>query len=841
MKRNLLFLLAFLLISLNVMAVPARRGIFEKTQPDGTTIKLLMHGDEYFHYLTTPDGTWVEKNAAGYYVPVENVAQEKQRRRAHPRMSRSRVAVASSDAISINLAPRGLVILANFSDKKMESGNTQAVFDEMLNADTYTFNGSHSSARQYFKDQSYGQYIPDFDIVGPVTAPNNMKYYGENDREGYDLRPEYLIRDVCQLVDNQVDFSRYDANNDGYVDFVFVIYAGYGEADSYEENTIWPHQWDFTSAGISLTLDGKKINSYACSSEICYATDKRAGIATFCHEFSHVLGLPDLYITDENVTTEHKTLGDWDLMDSGSYNNGGYTPPSYSAYERFVLGWLKPTILKEATSTTLRDIQTNQEAYIITSTGAHNLVGNNPNPKEFYLLENRQQTGWDEYLPGHGMLITKVTYSYNKWWNNAVNNTASAQGVDLIEADGKAPNHAYDSDGYTLNNGYYGKAKDVFPAGADKYVPYTGYPIENITETAGVIAFDFMGGGGEEVTGVSLNITSDYLFLGETLQLTATIRPTTALNKNVTWKSSDDKIATVDQTGLVTPHACGAVTITVTTVEGNFTAQCDLEVPCEYTVTVTSNNTDWGTVSGGGTAYGGDRVTLTATPKAGYLFSQWSDGNKSNPRTITVTEDITLEAEFVEKGAQTFAIAEGKFVVVCQRSTSANFFYMTSDLGTASTKRYQAVDAGTKNLTSVVAKDKEAKYVWEVVYGTDGILLKNGERYSTWTSGNSANFNTTGKELAVTENANGSYTLSFDAGADTRYLALNKDTKYNYIAYYTSDQIRDFYFIPYTASSTELENIVDNKETVRKVFENGMMYIVRPNGDKYTIDGRKVK
>ncbi len=831
MKRNSLFsLLAFLLISLNTLAVPARRGTFEQTQPDGTTITLSMHGDEYFHYLTTSDGTWVEKNAAGYYVPIAEAEKAARRERAVRRKAMRR---ASSSATPVNLAPRGLVILANFSDTKMQSDNTNAAFTEMLNADTYAVNGSYSSARQYFKDQSYGQYIPDFDVVGPVTAPNTMKYYGQNDGEGYDMYAHYLIRDVCQLVDDQVDFTKYDANDDGYVDFVFVIYAGYGEADSRMENTIWPHQWYLASGGgVSLSLDGKQVDLYACASELDGYSQERSGIATFCHEFSHVLGLPDIYSTDEYAT--HKTLGEWDLMDYGSYNNGGYTPPSYSAYERFMLGWLKPTILNEPTSTMLRDIQTNQEAYIITSTGAHNLVGNNPNPSSFYLLENRQQTGWDEYLPGHGMLITKISYSYSKWYNNQVNYSASSQGIDLIEADGKAPTSEQDE------KSYYGKAGDAFPAGAASYSPYTTYPITAITEKDGVIAFDFMGGKGENVTGVSLDISSDYLFLGETLQLTATVRPVTALNKNVTWKTSNDKIATVDNAGLVTPHACGAVTITVTTEDGGFTATCELEVPCEYTVMVTSNNPEWGTVSGGGTAYEGDNVTLTATPATGYVFRQWSDGNTSNPRTITVSKDITLEAVFADKSDQSFAIAEGKYVVVCQRKTESNFFYMTSDLGSASTKRYQAVDAGTNNLTSVNAKDLDSKYVWEVEYGTNGILLKNGAKYSTWTTGNSANFNSIGKELTVALQPNGSYKLSLMDGAN-RVLSLNNQSSNNYFAYYEGTQKEDLYFIPYTASSTELENITDNKETVRKVFENGVMYILRPNGEKYTIDGRKVK
>ncbi len=780
MKHNYLFsLLAMLFISMRTIAAPAYPGGIVKTQPDGSTITVFMHGDEYFHYFTTADGTHVEQNAEGYFVPVDEEAFAVRRAAGERRRAARRVA-PNKTATAVNLAPRGLVILANFSDKTMQASNTQTAFHNMLNADTYTDNGAYGSARRYFKEQSYGKYIPDFDVVGPVTAPNTMAYYGGNDADGNDQNAELLIRDVCQLVDDEVDFSNYDADNDGKVDFVFVVYAGYGEAEGGGDNTIWPHQWDLGSAGVSLTLDGKRVYSYACSSELAYSTKKRAGIGTFCHEFSHVLGLRDLYPTDGG---SHKTQGDWDIMSSGNYNNDGNTPPSYSAYERFMLGWLEPTILNEATTTTLHDIQSNEEAYIITSTGKHNLDGADPNPTSFFLLENRQKTAWDQYLPGHGMIITKVNYNYSNWYYNRVNNTESSQGVDLIEADG------------VTSSSKYGKLKDAFPSGAKAYTPYSNYPITNITETSGVITFDFMGGGGEDVTGVTVSPSSDYLFLGDELQLTATVKPTTAVNKNVTWSTSNAAVATVSSTGLVTPHACGSVTITVRTEDGGYTATSELEVPCEYTVTVTSNNAAWGSVTGGGTFYDGDKATLTATPASGYVFNQWSDGNRTNPRTITVSSDLTLQAEFVKEGEQTLALKQGKYVVVAKRS-SGNFFYMTSDLGTASTKRYQAVDTKAATLSAVPAEDLDAKYIWEVVYSGSNIKLKNSDgQFSTWSSGNSAIFDSTGKELGITVNDDGAYSI-YIANTPERIIALN--TSNDYFAYYSDSGIQSLYFLPYT-------------------------------------------
>ena len=227
-----------------------------------------------------------------------------------------------------------------------------------------------------------------------------------------------------------------------------------------------------------ITFDGKTVADYACFSELKgYTGTDMCGIGTFCHEFGHILGLPDLYAT--NYST-HNTLGSWDLMDYGPYNNDGRTPPTMSAYERFYLGWLTPTILHEAGNYELVEIQSSNQAYIITSTGEHNLDGANPDPTSFYLLENRQQTSWDTYLPGHGMLVTKVNYSATKWENNTVNNTSRSMGVEIVQADGRSSTD--------------GDSGDTYPNGSlyTSFTPYTNYPVYNITENNGLISFAFM-------------------------------------------------------------------------------------------------------------------------------------------------------------------------------------------------------------------------------------------------------------------------------------------------------------------------------------------------------------
>lgn len=482
-KIGLIAVLSVMVCS--VWAVPARRGGIVKTQPDGSQITVYQHGDEHFHWMTNEKGDWLKMDNDGFYRVTEalSVEQIETRRVA----SSKRAAMA---AYPLNVAPRGLVILVNFTDVAFTT--EKAEMDSMLTAVNYTRNYSYTyrgkqynirsqgSARQYFEDVSFGQYNPHFDVVGPVTISKEHSYYGKNDSKGRDSQPEYMIEEACKLADTEcnVDFSQYDNDGDGYVDFVFVIYAGYGEADGGGANTIWPHTWNLLqAAGRRCEVDGKKVDLYACGNELDNYSKTHTGIGTFCHEFSHVLGLPDLYVTN---TASHTTMNEWDIMDYGPYNNEGNTPPAYSAYERFFLGWLQPRLITEPENITLEEINSSNTALMITEGDSANLIGNDPNPTTFYMLENRQQEGWDEHLPGHGLMLTKIQYNYNRWVQNTVNNLSSKMGVDLVEANGKASNS--------------GKATDLFPAGARKYLGITNHAIEGIEEVVGVIKFKYKGG-----------------------------------------------------------------------------------------------------------------------------------------------------------------------------------------------------------------------------------------------------------------------------------------------------------------------------------------------------------
>ena len=465
-------------------AVPARKTGIVVTQPDGSEVTVYQHGDEHFHWQTNEKGEWIELDENGSYRVTEALSVEQIEAK---RMASSKRAALA--AYPLNVAPRGLVILVNFSDVAFET--EKAEMDSMLIGENYTRNYSYSykgktysvnskgSARQYFQDASNGQYNPQFDVIGPVTVSNNVSYYGKNDSYGNDMYADKMVSEACKLADTEfdVDFTQYDNDNDGYVDFVFVIYAGYGEADGGAEATIWPHSWNLSAAGTRCVVDGKTVDLYACGNELDYYSKKHTGIGTFCHEFSHVLGLPDLYVTN---TSSHTTMNEWDIMDYGPYNNEGNTPPSFSAYERFFMGWLQPRLITEPENIQLNDLQTSNEALLISTTDEHNLIGNNPDPTTFYIVENRQQKSWDEHLPGHGMMLTKIQYSYSRWSQNTVNNSSSKMGVDLIEANGKTSNQ--------------GKATDLFPAGASQYLAIADHAIEAIEEENGVIKFKYKGG-----------------------------------------------------------------------------------------------------------------------------------------------------------------------------------------------------------------------------------------------------------------------------------------------------------------------------------------------------------
>ena len=483
-------------VTLAAYAVPARRGWQTRTQADGSTIEVKVIGDEFYHYTINRDGKQV-REINGMYVeigeaPTPAVAKA---RRAKGVARRQRKDVGTEP----NLAPKGVVILVNFSNKSMQSGHTQATFDELCNSLNCTVNAGYPSAGQYFADQSNGSYRPQFDVFGPVTLSRNVAYYGTDKPgkdEGDDQHATDAVVEGCILANQQfsINWADYDSDNDGYVDFVYVIYAGKGQADGGTSETIWPHNWSVVSARQSgyctyeaaqCTVGGKKLDNYAMSGEM--SGNSLGGIGTLCHEFGHVMGLPDLYDTDYGTNYNNcLTPNDWDVMDGGSYNGDGHCPPNYDPWEKDFFGWLTPINLgSEGQNVTLYANGTeNQQTYQINASGKY--VSPTTSGLRYY-IENRQAVGWDEPLTGHGLLIWKVNFNATAWTDNAPNNTNTSGSplYTVVSASGSKIGW----DGSTDNC-----PKNTFPGSGNKtsWTGVSGKPLLNIAEANQVVTLTYI-------------------------------------------------------------------------------------------------------------------------------------------------------------------------------------------------------------------------------------------------------------------------------------------------------------------------------------------------------------
>ena len=483
-------------LSLAAYAVPAKRGWQTRTQADGTTIEVQQFGDEFYHYMLNRDGKQV-REVNGMYVevgdaPSKDVARA---RRAKGVARRQRKEVGTEP----NLAPKGVVILANFKDKSMQSSHTQAVFDELCNSLNCTVNDGYPSAGQYFADQSNGRYRPQFDVFGPVNLSRNVAYYGTDkpgQDEGDDQHATDAVVEACILANEQftINWADYDSDSDGYVDFVYVIYAGKGQADGGTSETIWPHNWSVESARQSgyctysasqCRVGGKKLDNYAMSGEI--SGSSLGGIGTLCHEFGHVMGLPDLYDTDYGTNYENNlTPNDWNIMDGGSYNGDGHCPPNYDPWEKDFFGWLTPINLgNTGQNVTLYANGTeNQQTYQINASGSY--VGPTTSGLRYY-IENRQAVGWDEPLTGHGLLIWKVNFNASAWENNTPNNskTSGSPLYTVVSATGTKIGW----DGSTDNC-----PKNPFPGTGNKtsWTGVSGKPLLNINESNQIVTLTYI-------------------------------------------------------------------------------------------------------------------------------------------------------------------------------------------------------------------------------------------------------------------------------------------------------------------------------------------------------------
>lgn len=524
-------MLASFAVYVAAWAVPAKPGLLTIEQPDGRTIKVRIVGDENSHYYLSEDGYLLTRGADDYFYysdfdrqsgllrstgvrasdislrDSEEAAFVSRRSREAPdlrAMSRrkstlvTRRRTANADESQTNSGTwqktkdfptigtqRTIVILVQFKDTKFTVENSEEVFRNFMMQEGFTYsNGAHLSVRDYYTTCSDGLFDPQFDVFGPVTLSQNLAYYGRNDASGNDDRPEDMVVEACTMLDDEINFADYDRNGDGWVDNVYLFYAGYSEAEGASANAIWPHSWDiWLGAQIRLQLDGVNIGPYGCSPELNMGTDDLAGIGVFCHEFGHVLGLPDLYATDGNQLAF--TPGEYSLMDAGEYTDNSNTPPSLTAYERWVLGWHTPDLIDRPMNGMLPPLSSGTtRSYMIPTS----------NPNEMFFLENRQQEGLDEFIPGHGMLVWHVDYDEEIWTGNDVNNLSTHQRVDIVEADADQSEATRAADPFPGTSGIRSFTASTYPALEDWSGQGIDLPITGIREEDGVIYFEVLGG-----------------------------------------------------------------------------------------------------------------------------------------------------------------------------------------------------------------------------------------------------------------------------------------------------------------------------------------------------------
>ncbi len=551
MKRFSLFLV-LLLVCFVAMAVPSNRKPRTVKQSDGTVLSVVLKGDEAFRYYTTIDGKYLIKepdgdfsyatlSADGELVSTNRLAHNKDERgseeiellssidiesvksnilKSHAKRSATYRTAAKRAGASIK--PIGEVnvpvLLVEYKDVKFTF--TKNDIDRMLNEEGYTLNTiggitTYGSARDYFIAQSEGQFKPNFIPTDIITLPQNMAYYGAN-VNGVDGKPGEMIRDAIMGADANVDFSKYDNDGDGEVEFVYCIYAGYSEANGADENTIWPHQWLVSrELGRGVNADGVKCNVYACSSELnaneeaeLHIGKVMAGIGTMCHEFSHCLGLYDIY--DVSGESGNWGMDEWDLMDNGNHVAYGYLPVGYNSYQKDACGWKKLETLTEKGTYSMKPQ---------TQGGVGYKIVNDANPNEYFILENRKREGWDQELASDGMMIIHVDYDDFAWNNNEINVERGHPRFQIVPADNELMFYESNKE----EEFYENMAGDLWPgkAGNTEFTntslpaakvfkgSYLNKPVTDIKYENDIVSFRFMSSFGAPVLSPATGVTDN--------------------------------------------------------------------------------------------------------------------------------------------------------------------------------------------------------------------------------------------------------------------------------------------------------------------------------------------
>ena len=595
MKKLSFLLLSLMFCSAMAVAVPAKPGVVKVQQPDGTTVSLRLMGDEYRHYNVTTDGLTIVKDQRGYYVyaalkgdeliPTAHVAHDPEARdareqayvatinstivppmtalkqqqlsseRAAEARTRDRMRISNYDYTKM----RGLIILVEFNDQEFSRPDYKDILSDMVNVEGYTgyvdekgtkvqFTGS---VRDYYNDNSGGLFKPEFDIAGPFKV-NRSKYFPGEKQNGV----AQLIRDALTAADDDVDFTKYDGDKNGEVDMVYFIFAGCGSnIGGNDARLLWPHASQVYNQYYSTyRKDGINFGRYACSTEMSGPERNPYidGIGVICHEFTHVMGLPDFYDVDYNGSGgESDHPGDFDIMASGSYLNNSRTPSGYTLFERYIMRFTTPELIDGDGDFTLEKLNVCGTGYRI----------NSPEKKEYFLLENRQREKWDSYIPAHGLLVYRVdSTNAMVWAQNGVNNDPNHMYFQLLRAGGSVSTTAFPGSANKTELTYASSPANLMTWDGKK----TQMGLDCIAETSGVITFHAFNS--YLLTGIDLPETFT-VGVGIKRELAVALTPSTALNV-LTWTTDNANVATVDASGMVTGVAEGTCRITVTSDNG---------------------------------------------------------------------------------------------------------------------------------------------------------------------------------------------------------------------------------------------------------------------------------
>lgn len=528
MKKLYLMLSMLFAFGTAANAVPAKKLQKVITLANGTQVSVELRGDEYLSWWEGTDGTAYRTTATDENV-FEAFDLEAQKPAAAARRARTeqgRVArlarVKNSlkgaddkmrglggDHITYKGVKKGLVVLVDFKNKKFADGHDLEYYKNVINGKDFSDEeeGYVGSVRDYFLAQSNGQFELDFDVVGPVTMSKNYGYYGNDGAYQKDEKVYEMIKEACDGIKDQVNLKNYDWDGDGEADQVFFLYAGLGQASGGSAGTIWPHESElrYWPCGV-LSCPTGKINTYACANELQPETQGSsryisAGIGTICHEFSHCLGFADMYDTTGGGGYG---MSVFDVMDQGSYNGNGFVPCNYTAFERIYAGWVEPIELIDPA--TVKDMKS------VSDYGRPFIMYNYKNTNEYFLLENRQNTGWDKGLYGsNGLLIVHVNYVPSRWANNSVNSSAEKiQCCTVVNADGSRENtqyslqgdlYPYEVKGVTMNDeftDYSEPAAKLYNKNSDNSYAL-GIPITKIKRSKGSVSFLVCGGDDKNV------------------------------------------------------------------------------------------------------------------------------------------------------------------------------------------------------------------------------------------------------------------------------------------------------------------------------------------------------